>query len=975
MHSVLHGLPTLDKDHAIRREPIIVQHDMALANHHDGRAQPQPPRQTQHTYTYVAVPGIALEGDRLIVGDSSTSSHRSWTTLKNVGDGSFGSVWLCDWHSPLPPNTPLSPMQCGPKVRPEWAGRRLVALKRMKRQWEGGWDECKTLKEIESLRSIPRHPNIIPLYDCFVLPSSQELYLVFESMEGNLYQLIKSRKGRKPLAGGLVTSIFQQVASALDHVHSYGYFHRDMKPENLLVTTTGLANYVSTSPLTPNAREEDVFVIIKLADFGLARETASRPPYTEYVSTRWYRAPEVLLRSRDYSSPVDMWAFGTIMAELLNLLPLFPGSGEMDQLKRINDILGDPSDAYGFDENGRMRGGGPWRRGYELGKPLGYQFPRNYPTPLAQCFSKNVPRSLIECIEDLLRYDPAERLTAKQCLSHPFLAETAPKQPPPPPLHQRMAPSSHRLPSPRGVEDRDAYTGIPAVSPRAIPPNHAMSPPNRRPPFPNPPTTFQNSNASSASFNPPNPVYNPNPSTSSFGNPMPPPARPGYCRQRSHSASNSSFGPPMEIIDHSAREADLPNVPGSLEAYSGEDSTEWHKGSYQLEQHHQNGRSPYAMDISDPQPSGSQHGYNMDVTMSSMSVASKQNGSSGKRGVFGLKKLTSGLFGHSEKLPAVAEVNVGASGSQTSLKRTQSNSTTDGKSIKDKDVTMAPLAPMERHDPKKQRKLEALEKRKLQEERARARSKVVMAKRELMLTNNGDFAPGDWTDPMKVNGKGKAAMKAPMQMPAYPNPSQLLGPPGGLEPPPVIGTQWREPGAWRDSTDDDQSIASSDRRLSMATVGTVDSDPGPVRTGRQRGASIGINRATSVSSLRAAASGGGYSRSARSSASFEQFTADFSSRARMDEDASSPHLRLGSLSPGPGWANGGEVPQLVLNGQSGRRMPNMSFASAMSPASDSMRGSMSPGSPYDSVTLSPPPGARNGPGMYNQLVSALVHAN
>ncbi|CAE6378867.1 unnamed protein product [Rhizoctonia solani] len=996
MHSVSHGLPTLDKDHAIRREPIIVQHEMAL-HHPISNPRPQPPRQTQ-THTCIAVPAIALspEGDRLLVGDSSTSSARSWTTLKNVGDGSFGSVWLCDWHSPLPPNTPLSPMQCGPKVRPEWVGRRLVALKRMKRQWEGGWDECKTLKEIESLRSIPMHPNIIPLYDCFVLPSSQELYLVFESMEGNLYQLIKSRKGKKALAGGLVTSIFQQVASALDHVHSYGYFHRDMKPENLLVTTTGLANYVSTSPLSPNAREEDVFVIIKLADFGLARETASRPPYTEYVSTRWYRAPEVLLRSRDYSSPVDMWAFGTIMAELLNLLPLFPGSGEMDQLKRINDILGDPSDAYGFDENGRMRGGGPWRRGYELGKPLGYQFPRNYPTPLAQCFSKSVPRSLIECIEDLLRYDPVERLTAKQCLSHRFLAETAPMQPPPPPLHQRTAPSTHRLPSPRGVEDRDAYTGIPAVSPRAIPPNHAMSPPNRRPPFPNPSNSFSNPNpnASSASF--PNPqqsasVYHnthPNPSTSSFSNPMPPPVRPAYQRERSQSTSNSgSFGPHMEFVDHSVREVDLPNVPGSLEAYSGEDSAEWHKGgSYQLEQHQQQQQQQpthYPMEISDPQPSSSQHAYNMDMAMSSVSVVTKQSG--GKRSVFGLKKLTSGLFGHSEKLPAVAEVNVGASGSQTSLKRTQSNSTTDGKSIKDKDVTMASVpAPVERHDLKKQRKLEAMEKRKLQEERARARARVVVAKAQMMLPNNGDYAPGDWLDPMnpmKMNGKGKAPMKPQVQMPThYPNPSHLLSPPNGLEPPPVIGGQWREPGAWRDSTDDDQqSIASSDRRrLSMATVATVDSDPGPVRTGRQRGASIGINRATSVSSLRAAASGGGYPRSARSSASFEQFTAEFNSRARMDEDPSSPLSRLGSLSPGPhggggaggGWSNGGELPHLVVNGPSpGRRMPNMSFASAMSPASDSMRGSMSPGSPYDSMTLSPPPGVRNGPGFYNNLPS------
>ncbi|CAE6477515.1 unnamed protein product [Rhizoctonia solani] len=273
------------------------------------------------------------------------------------------------------------------------------------------------------------HPNIIPLYDCFVIPATQEFYLVFEPMEGSLYQLIKSRKDKKAFAGGLVASIFQQVASALDHVHSNGYFHRDVKPENLLVTTTGLTSYVSTSPLISDAPEEDLIVIIKLADFGSVRETASRPPYTEYVSVRWYRAPEVILRSRDYSSPIDMWAFGTILAEILNLRPLFPGSGEIDQLKRITDILGDPSDAYGFGENGRRLGGGPWPQGCELGKVLGYQFPRVHPTSLAQCFSRDVPRSLIECIEDLLCYEPAERLTAKQCLSHEFLAETVSQKP------------------------------------------------------------------------------------------------------------------------------------------------------------------------------------------------------------------------------------------------------------------------------------------------------------------------------------------------------------------------------------------------------------------------------------------------------------------------------------------------------------------------------------------------------------------
>ncbi|KZT44379.1 kinase-like protein [Sistotremastrum suecicum HHB10207 ss-3] len=305
------------------------------------------------------------------------ASSRSWTPLKVVGDGSFGTVWLCDWHTPLPPNTPPAAMQCGAGARPEWSGKRLVALKRMKRRWEGGWDECRRLKELESLRAIKPHPNVIPLYDFFLLPTTRELYFVFESMEGNLYQLIKSRKGR-PLAGGLVLSIFRQVVGGLAHIHSAGYFHRDMKPENLLVTTTGLADYPLMSPVAyrGTAPDKDVVVIVKLADFGLARETSSAPPYTEYVSTRWYRAPEVLLHSRDYSNPVDMWALGTIMAELVNLKPLFPGQTEIEQVRRITDILGDPSDEYGYDSRGRQRGGGRWDRGVRLAEKVGYVFPK-----------------------------------------------------------------------------------------------------------------------------------------------------------------------------------------------------------------------------------------------------------------------------------------------------------------------------------------------------------------------------------------------------------------------------------------------------------------------------------------------------------------------------------------------------------------------------------------------------------------------
>ena len=288
-------------------------------------------------------------------------------------------------------------MQCGAGARPEWAGKRLVAVKRMKKEWEGGWDECQKLKELEvrlhpvisylavkknscsfqSLRAIPSHPNIIPLYDFFFRPDSKELHFVFESMEGNLYHLIKVRKGRA-LAGGLVSSIFRQIVSGLDHIHASGYFHRDVKPENVLVTTTGLFEYTSLSPIAPpNApKERDIVAIIKIADFGLTRESKSPPPYTEYVSIRWYRAPEVLFYSRDYSNPIDMWALGAVMVELVNLRPLFPGIDQLDQANKICEILGDPSDAYGFDMQGSRIGGGPWLKGIELAESNGFQFPR-----------------------------------------------------------------------------------------------------------------------------------------------------------------------------------------------------------------------------------------------------------------------------------------------------------------------------------------------------------------------------------------------------------------------------------------------------------------------------------------------------------------------------------------------------------------------------------------------------------------------
>ncbi|POV96127.1 hypothetical protein PSTT_15822 [Puccinia striiformis] len=231
-----------------------------------------------------------------------------------------------------------------------------------------------------------------------------------------------------------------------------------MKPENLLITTTGLIDYPHGSPYAlPTAPpERDVAVILKIADFGLARETNSRPPYTEYVSTRWYRAPEVLLRARDYSNPVDMWALGAILVETVTLKPLFPGNGEMDQVHRICEIMGDPQHPYGLDDKGRLRGGGQWLGGVSLAKAVGFAFPDKVPIDFVQLFdTSNIPIQLIDCLHELLRYEPRARLTTAQCLSHSYFTDVAP----------RLIPASH---SGISMFNSSLARGLPSPRPNSL---------------------------------------------------------------------------------------------------------------------------------------------------------------------------------------------------------------------------------------------------------------------------------------------------------------------------------------------------------------------------------------------------------------------------------------------------------------------------------------------------------------------------
>ena len=111
-----------------------------------------------------------------------------------------------------------------------------------------------------------------------------------------------------------------QLIKAMDHMHRNGIFHRDIKPENILIMDECL----------------------KLADFGSCRGIYSKPPYTEYISTRWYRAPECLLTDGFYNYKMDMWGVGCVFFEIVSLFPLFPGTSELDQIAKIHDVIGTP---------------------------------------------------------------------------------------------------------------------------------------------------------------------------------------------------------------------------------------------------------------------------------------------------------------------------------------------------------------------------------------------------------------------------------------------------------------------------------------------------------------------------------------------------------------------------------------------------------------------------------------------------------
>ncbi|KAI0137280.1 kinase-like domain-containing protein [Xylariales sp. AK1849] len=357
---------------------MTVAHDLA----HRGSSTPQ------------SSAGMALE-DRFEV-------------LKEIGDGSFGSVVLA-------------------RVRTAGASvaRRgtVIAIKTMKKTFES-FSPCLELREVVFLRTLPPHAHLVPALDIFLDPFSRKLHIAMEYMEGNLYQLMKARD-HKALDNGSVKSVLFQIMQGLEHIHAHHFFHRDIKPENILVSTSSHQDSANsfrrysalvTPPSTPPT------YTVKIADFGLARETHSKLPYTTYVSTRWYRAPEVLLRAGEYSAPVDIWAVGAMAVEVATLKPLFPGGNEVDQVWRVCEIMGSPGNWY--NKAGGRVGGGDWREGTRLAGKLGFSFPKMAPHSMDTILQQpQWPASLSHFVTWCLMWDPKNRPTSTQALAHEYFAD------------------------------------------------------------------------------------------------------------------------------------------------------------------------------------------------------------------------------------------------------------------------------------------------------------------------------------------------------------------------------------------------------------------------------------------------------------------------------------------------------------------------------------------------------------------------
>ncbi|PKU73430.1 mitogen-activated protein kinase 10 isoform X1 [Dendrobium catenatum] len=265
-----------------------------------------------------------------------------------------------------------------------------VAIKKIHDIFEHISDAARILREIKLLRLL-RHPDIVDIKHIMLPPSRKDfkdIYVVFELMESDLHQVIKANDD---LTKEHYQFFLYQLLRALKYIHTANVYHRDLKPKNILANA--------------NCK-------LKICDFGLARVAFSDTPmtifWTDYVATRWYRAPELCGSFfSKYTPAIDIWSIGCIFAEVLTGKPLFPGKNVVHQLDLMTDLLGTPS----MDTISRVRNEKARRYLSSMRKKQHIPFSRKFP---------NADPSALKLLERLLAFDPKDRPTAEEALADPY---------------------------------------------------------------------------------------------------------------------------------------------------------------------------------------------------------------------------------------------------------------------------------------------------------------------------------------------------------------------------------------------------------------------------------------------------------------------------------------------------------------------------------------------------------------------------
>ena len=284
-----------------------------------------------------------------------------YTKVEKVGEGTYGVVYKC-------------------KVKDT---NNFVALKKIRLENEDEGIPSTSIREISILKQL-RHPNIVYLID--LIHGEKKLYLVFEYMDHDLKKFLDINNG--PLSPELVKSYLFQILIAINFCHSKRILHRDLKPQNLLIDKDG---------------------IIKVADFGLARSFGIPiKTLTHEILTLWYRAPEILLGQKEYSTPVDMWSIGLIFYEMAHRKPLFAGDCEIDQIFKIFQMFGTPNEKT-------------WPGVTKLPE-FKLTFPQ-FKGKGISAYNKNIDPIGLDLLSKMIQIDPCKRISAKQALQHPYFNE------------------------------------------------------------------------------------------------------------------------------------------------------------------------------------------------------------------------------------------------------------------------------------------------------------------------------------------------------------------------------------------------------------------------------------------------------------------------------------------------------------------------------------------------------------------------